>query len=166
MSKLTTIERFWKYTRKTDTCWEWIGAKTNDGYGVIGLGSNKTACAHRFAYELYKGPIPPGMQADHLCFNRGCANPDHIEIVTPSVNLHRKRGAARSNKSSGVRNVYRSGDGWMARFKLDGVTHYCGTFATVEEASGVAKAERLRLDVEKRQAALHANQAEPNGAGG
>lgn len=44
---------------------------------------------HRYSYELFKGPIPQGMQIDHLCMEKSCCNPDHLEVVTPKENIIR-----------------------------------------------------------------------------
>lgn len=76
-------------------CWEWTRA-TNKGYGVIGRGGRDVGLmqAHRAVYELLVGPIPPGMQYDHLCRNPGCVNPDHGEIVTAAENKRRGYGPA------------------------------------------------------------------------
>lgn len=81
-------ERFWKRVRKTDACWEWTGAHTGGGYGAT-YKSGRQVVAHRIAYELLVGPIPEGLQLDHLCRNRGCVNPAHLEPVSQRVNLLR-----------------------------------------------------------------------------
>jgi len=84
-------ERFWAFVQKTDDCWIWHGWLSHNGYGRFGVDprSGKKVFAHRFAYELVKGPIPLGLQIDHLCRVRNCVNPDHLEAVTASVNQSR-----------------------------------------------------------------------------
>lgn len=69
-------------------CWEWTGGLGSAGYGRITFGGKRDG-AHRVSYELYVGPIPAGLEIDHLCRNRKCVNPDHLEPVTRRVNLLR-----------------------------------------------------------------------------
>ena len=88
--------RFWS---KVDVghplgCWEWAGALRRDGYGAFSVGSrtdgtSRQVLAHRVAYELLIGLIPDGLVIDHLCRNRGCVNPDHLEPVTNRENVRR-----------------------------------------------------------------------------
>ncbi|WP_402465721.1 HNH endonuclease signature motif containing protein [Isoptericola aurantiacus] len=70
-------------------CIEWTGATSANGYGRIGIGGSRTAQVHRVAYEAARGPIPAGLHIDHLCRNRRCVNPDHLEPVTQSENNRR-----------------------------------------------------------------------------
>jgi hypothetical protein len=69
-------------------CWQWTGATNRGGYGVIGAGSRDlgTVLTHRASYELFVGQIPDGLHLDHLCNNRVCFNPAHLEAVTQREN--------------------------------------------------------------------------------
>ncbi len=83
-------------------CWLWLGYLIRRGYGRVSL-DGKMKLAHRVVYEILHGPIPPGLECDHLCRVRACVNPDHIEPVTPSENA--KRGLVGLNPNSHAHNV-------------------------------------------------------------
>ena len=80
------LESFWNKILFTIDCWIWQ-AGTTDGYGRF----NKKY-SHRISYELYNGKIPEGLELDHLCRNRLCVNPNHLEAVTHRVNILRGNG--------------------------------------------------------------------------
>jgi hypothetical protein len=82
------IEAFTDKISVTDDCWEWTGTKERMGYGQMRY-QRRMAMAHRVAYMLFVGPIPEGMELDHLCRNRGCVNPDHLEPVDHRTNILR-----------------------------------------------------------------------------
>jgi hypothetical protein len=85
-------ERIWSKIEPEPNsgCWIWIGYRQPDGYGQVGTGGHEgVGRAHRVVYEHYRGPIPSGLQLDHLCRMRWCVNPWHLEVVTQAVNLHR-----------------------------------------------------------------------------
>lgn len=87
--KIRDKERFLTKINKTATCWLWIAGKNiRDGYGKFWL-DNKLKSAHRVSYEFFKGPIPEGLDLDHLCRVRHCVNPDHLEPVTAYENMRR-----------------------------------------------------------------------------
>lgn len=87
--------RLERRTDRSGDCWEWLGPKRR-GYGRIqheGRGQR----VHRVAYELVHGPIPEGLVIDHLCRNRGCVNPAHLEPVTAGENVLRGEGISAVN---------------------------------------------------------------------
>ena len=80
-------ERFWaKVALLSSDCWEWRGALSSKGYGNFGVGNGRTGHSHRVAYLALIGDIPPQLELDHLCRNRACVNPAHLEAVSGRVN--------------------------------------------------------------------------------
>ncbi len=87
--------RFWaKVDRQSDDeCWAWTATTNGRGYGLFRFGG-RTTRAHRFSYELARGPIPTGLELDHLCRNTLCVNPAHLEAVDHRTNVLRGVGIA------------------------------------------------------------------------
>ena len=95
----TAEERFWAHVSKISHvgCWSWMGATNQLGYGIFRQTRRNATVAHRYAYIQMAGPIPTGLTLDHLCRNRGCVNPLHLEPVTLRENILRGQGFAAIN---------------------------------------------------------------------
>jgi hypothetical protein len=70
-------------------CWIWLGSEHGTGYGTLSIGG-KNRLAHRVSYETFLGDIPNGLHIDHICENRFCVNPGHLEPVTCEENISRQ----------------------------------------------------------------------------
>lgn len=98
--RTTLDERFTaKFLVSEAGCWEWIAAKSYDGYGQFNAVRSRAHSAHRWSYRRFKGEIPDGYEVDHLCRNRACVNPDHLEAVTKKTNTLRGASFAAVNAS-------------------------------------------------------------------
>ena len=94
------LERFMRHVHKTETCWLWTGTTSgsNARYGYFQVGTKShipKVPAHRVSYKLFVGPIPEGMEIDHVlergCTSKLCVNPAHLEPVTHAENRRRGR---------------------------------------------------------------------------
>lgn len=97
-------DRFWskvEVSQDPSACWPWKASLMSSGYGQFGIknahGRHRMQPAHRVAYELTVGIIPEGLVIDHLCRNRRCVRPAHLEAVTMAENLRRGEGASGVN---------------------------------------------------------------------
>lgn len=106
-------DRFWSQVdKKPGGCWEWTGRTHAQGYGVFYF-AKRLVSAHRVSYELVVGPIPKGLELDHVCHtndlqcnagnqcpHRRCVNPAHLEPITHLENCRRGRASGRLNPSA------------------------------------------------------------------
>lgn len=144
------IKRFWIKVKKTTTCWEWQGCKRK-GYGLFRL-NKKMVSTHRISYNLIDPSFPikfkKGFELDHLCRNKICVRPDHLELVSRRENIIRgELSTLRNNKSSkfpGVRWHDRKNK-WDARIFQDGKSYFLGYFNSEKEASKSYENKRKEL---------------------
>jgi len=152
----SVTSRFLCKVRKTSSCWFWLGAISNTGYGMLHpekSSKKKMVYAHRFSYETYKGPIKPGLDIDHLCRVRNCVNPKHLEAVTRRTNILRGRGCCATNASkiyclnghplSGVNLYMRNGGGRQCKacFRIRYRKHF--NFKRRHRAGPLRKIEKI-----------------------
>jgi HNH endonuclease len=91
-------ERFWSKVEASGVCLEWTAGRNQDGYGNFQLSdTGAPVAAHVWAYEHLIGPVPIGMELDHLCRNRGCVDPSHTQPVPHRINVLRGIGLAAQN---------------------------------------------------------------------
>lgn len=98
--KKSISERFYSKIEKTNTCWNWTGAKVGGmGYGIIGRGprGTGTVLAHRLSWELHYGEIPKNLQVCHKCDNPLCVNPDHLFLGSQYDNMQDMLSKKREN---------------------------------------------------------------------
>ena len=85
-------ERLELYTIKGPGCWSWRGVHHSEGYAQLKV-DGRPISAHRLWWEQLNGSVPDGLELDHLCRNRGCVNPSHLEPVTHALNIQRGANA-------------------------------------------------------------------------
>ena len=109
--------RFWAKVDKSDDCWIWRGATLRNGYGYFAVVATRVGqrnqLAHRFAYESEVGPIPEGLVLDHLCRNKACVNPAHLEAVTQRENVLRGDGPRATREVRAAMTMCRRGHDYL-----------------------------------------------------
>ena len=142
---LTSLQRFWSKVDKSGSCWEWAGTKLASGYGVMNI-YPKMYKAHRLAYLWTKGPIPEGMQVDHVCHNPGCVRPEHLRLVTNKQNQENQKGPQTRNRS-GYRGVYwnKERGKWGTLVCHQGRRYHAGHYDDPEQANAAVIAKRNEL---------------------
>lgn len=138
-------ERIARYTMRSEGCWEWAAQHSSDGYAVLTV-DHRPHHVHRLVYEIEHGSLPPDLFVDHICHNRGCVRPDHLQAVTNKQNMENLAGLLKNN-TSGYRGVSRVGrsNRWLAYITHNGKQMKLGRFGTPEEAAECARQARMEL---------------------
>jgi hypothetical protein len=145
--------RFWAKVEKTETCWLWVGALNESGYGVVRASrARSNHLAHRWSYEQAKGPIPEGLTIDHLCRVTNCVNPEHLEAVTQAVNNFRaENGAARVRRTGCCIHGHSLSDAY-----IDGRgRRVCRTCTKIKNAAAVLDPKRSTYRFNRNQGAAY-----------
>lgn len=146
-------------------CFLWAGATDRKGYGRFQTGRDggawKTVFAHRYGYELAKGPIPEGMNLLHKCDTPSCVNPDHLYVGSLLQNAHdmARRNRGTTGKLPYGAHRHARGGGFGSRVCVARKNYNLGTYRTPEEASAVAVAFKQHIRSEKE---IHMEGKGPN----
>lgn len=142
-------KRFFTKVNKTASCWLWTARLYKDGYGVFEVTTaykeTKKVRAHRYSYELHKGPIPPGMLVCHTCDNPLCVNPDHLWLGTNKDNSDDKIRKGRQARGSQIA---------VSKLTEEGVVEMRKDMKEFTEKLAMTLADKFFLSLEEIQSIL------------
>jgi hypothetical protein len=139
------LNRVWERIVKEEArdCWIWTGPCQSKGYGLLTLPGRQTWLVHRLLYTIFYAPLSNDVTLDHLCSNRRCVNPEHLEPVASRINI----GRGSTNKwigSNRYRGVHRHRERWAVQVCVHGRTIHAGSFEEIEVAAMQANVLRAR----------------------
>ena len=104
-------DRFWSFVNKTKTCWLWLGAKNDRGYGQYCPGYVRVIYAHRYVWSKRNGSIPDGYYICHRCDVPNCVRPSHLFLGTPKENFEdmRRKGAYNPRHPNRIKAITKHG---------------------------------------------------------
>lgn len=151
-------ERFWaKVSVSESGCWNWSPISRADGYGAYYTGNRRMSLAHRVAYAAIRGEIPAGLQIDHLCRNRSCVNPDHLEPVSHRENIIRgvSPSAVNGSKDHCKRGHALTPENVHEYHRRGGVTRVCRACMRINSAIARKKRPEYHLEYGRRYRREH-----------
>ena len=137
------LERFFTHVEIAD-CWLRQGCVNHRGYGLFSA-PDKLRVVHRWIWEALVGPIPEGLQVDHLCMVRNCVNPDHLEPVTTQVNAHRSHSVSGINVRKTA--CWRGHDFTERNTRLHNGKRHCRKCAVINTTASQARKKARELSV-------------------
>jgi len=132
-----------------DGCWLWNACISAEGYGRFGV-DGRIWFAHRYAYELYNGPIPIGLEVDHLCRIKNCVNPAHLEAVTHRENVLRGDSPIISGQYNKVKTHCKNGHSYSGsnlKFYRNGHGSFARICRSCKNASAVRSYHKKKKEV-------------------
>ena len=135
----------WTLGAGVDACWEWTAGTNEMGYGLMRAAGDRLL-AHRISYTYWRGQIPDGLSLDHLCRNRRCVNPAHLEATTHRTNILRGVGftAQHARKDECIHGHPLSGDNLWIDSRGSRVCRECNRGRSRRHAQRRRAAARLR----------------------
>ena len=134
------MDRFWSKVNKTNYCWIWTASVNEHGYGQFRF-NGKTSKAHRVSYELIYGSIDAMLVIDHLCKNRLCVNPDHLDLTSQKENVRRGLAGKVNNPQTQKTHCKRGHE--FSGIRKDGARncHKCNTIRQIKYKNKLAKSK-------------------------